>query len=312
MARERAQQAADRYAAAETAAGVLEDDLERLRVELAAVEKRFDAAASVAGDVAVERYMTLGNELNFLRGADLYGQAREDALARLVTRQSQGRVDRLAAARQDLQIKRGELDSRLRDQRNVNDRLSRDYDDLQTELANLQELERVRRAEEQRAAAAAAAAGSGGGGGGGSSAGGGSSGGGGVQILASGSWVCPVQGSSAFSDTWGEPRSGGRRHLGVDMFADYGVPIAAVVGGTVEDNTGGAGGIAVYLYGNDGHTYYYAHLQSIEATGSVRAGQLIATVGDSGNASGTPHLHFEFHPGGGSASNAYPLVASHC
>ena len=96
------------------------------------------------------------------------------------------------------------------------------------------------------------------------------------------------------------------------MFAGYGVPIAAVVSGTVEDNTGGAGGIAVFLYGDDGNTYYYAHLQTIEVEGRVRAGQLIATVGDTGNSAGTPHLHFELHPGGGSASNAYPLVASHC
>ena len=202
----------------------------------------------------------------------------------------------------------------------MNDRLSNDFDDLQTELANLQELERARRAEEQRAASAAASAASSAAASAASSAAASSSGASSsrgegsatVQILARGNWVCPVQGSSAFADTWGDARSGGRRHQGVDMFADYGTPVAAVVGGTVEDNTGGAGGIAVYLYGDDGHTYYYAHLDTIEAEGRVSSGQLIATVGDTGNASGTPHLHFEFHPGGGSASNAYPLVSSNC
>jgi murein DD-endopeptidase MepM/ murein hydrolase activator NlpD len=44
----------------------------------------------------------------------------------------------------------------------------------------------------------------------------------------------------------------------------------------------------------------------------VTAGQTIAALGDTGNAAGTPHLHFEYHPGGGSAVNPTPLVASIC
>ena len=40
--------------------------------------------------------------------------------------------------------------------------------------------------------------------------------------------VCPVAGPHGFIDSWGFPRSGGRRHQGVDMFAEYGTPLAAV------------------------------------------------------------------------------------
>jgi peptidoglycan LD-endopeptidase LytH len=120
--------------------------------------------------------------------------------------------------------------------------------------------------------------------------------------------VCPIQGS-AYGDTWGAPRSGGRSHKGVDMLAPMGVPLYAVVAGTVSFGQNRLGGNAASLIGDNGNRYYYAHLASFEGEGRrVEQGEVIGYNGDSGNARGTPHLHFEIHPGRGLAVNPTPSV----
>ncbi|HSL74553.1 MAG TPA: peptidoglycan DD-metalloendopeptidase family protein [Ilumatobacteraceae bacterium] len=120
--------------------------------------------------------------------------------------------------------------------------------------------------------------------------------------------VCPMPGS-AYGDTWGAPRSGGRRHEGVDMLAPTGTPIFAVVSGTVRFSQNRLGGNAVSLVGDNGNRYYYAHLSRYEGSSRrVSQGELIGYNGDTGNATGVPHLHFEVHPGGGLAVNPTPSV----
>jgi peptidoglycan LD-endopeptidase LytH len=130
----------------------------------------------------------------------------------------------------------------------------------------------------------------------------------------SGNMACPVAGPVSFSDTWGAPRSGGRSHQGVDMMASYGTPVAAITNGSITyAGYGSSAGNWQILSGDDGHQYWYMHNQSNIVTGGrVRVGQQIATVGDTGNATGIPHLHFEYHPGGGAAVNPTPLVSSLC
>jgi len=120
--------------------------------------------------------------------------------------------------------------------------------------------------------------------------------------------MCPMSGA-AYGDSWGAPRSGGRRHEGVDMLAPAGIPIIAVANGFVTFKRNALGGNAVSLAGDNGNRYYYAHLSGYEGTSRrVSQGEVIGYNGDTGNATGIPHLHFEVHPGGGLAVNPTPSI----
>ncbi len=125
----------------------------------------------------------------------------------------------------------------------------------------------------------------------------------------------PVQGRCYFGDSYGYPRSGGRTHLGVDIIAPAGKLLYAVADGTITkvyaDYPGSLSGNGVRLTTSDGTYFFYAHMTGvgpgIAEGASVKAGQVVGTVGRTGSA-GTNHLHFEIHPGGGSAVNPYPIV----
>lgn len=130
--------------------------------------------------------------------------------------------------------------------------------------------------------------------------------------------VCPIAGVNSFTDTWGAPRSGGRFHQGVDMLAARGTPVVAIEAGSIlRMRSGGIGGITVWIRGDSGDEFYYAHMDSwapgLTVGQRVDPGTLIGAVGNSGNASGgVTHVHWEYHPGGGGAVNPTPLVRSLC
>jgi peptidoglycan LD-endopeptidase LytH len=132
----------------------------------------------------------------------------------------------------------------------------------------------------------------------------------------SGRYACPVGANHAFRDTWGAPRSGGRRHKGTDVFAPHGSPAYAVTDGVITRvGNSRLGGLGFYLRGGDGNEYFYTHMSSVSARAGerVEAGEVVARVGNTGNArGGAAHIHFELHPGGGSPINPYPLLARIC
>ena len=131
--------------------------------------------------------------------------------------------------------------------------------------------------------------------------------------------VIPVVGIEGddLRDTFHAPRSGGRTHNAIDIAAPTGTPLVAVVDGVISRrHWNRLGGRTLYLTSADGETdYYYAHLDSyaegIEIGARVRRGQVIGTVGETGNARG-PHLHFQVldKNGGGRGTpiNPYDLL----
>ncbi|MGD9794606.1 MAG: peptidoglycan DD-metalloendopeptidase family protein [Acidimicrobiia bacterium] len=138
------------------------------------------------------------------------------------------------------------------------------------------------------------------------------------QAAISNGMTCPVVGAVSFTDTWGAPRSGGRTHQGTDIVAPYGSPLVAIESGLIDqlsDVDQGLGGITIWLRGDSGDRYYYAHnAGNITRVGQrVSAGQVVGYVGNTGNArTSIAHLHFEIHPGGGPAINPYPMLAVAC
>ena len=132
----------------------------------------------------------------------------------------------------------------------------------------------------------------------------------------SGGRACILERPYSYVDSWGAPRSGGRSHQGTDVMAPHGARVFAFVDGVVSrESTSGNGGIQLYLQGDNGVEYFYAHLSgyAVSTGARVRAGQLIAYNGQTGNARYTaPHVHFEVHPGGGGAVNPYPVLKPVC
>ena len=111
--------------------------------------------------------------------------------------------------------------------------------------------------------------------------------------------ACPVDQPRGFGDGFGAPRYAGGYHLhkGVDLVAPAGTAIRAAFDGYAYTSSNTLGGMVVFVVGRYGKVYN-AHLSkySENSNGQVSAGDVIGYVGDTGDAAGLPHDHFEFHP----------------
>lgn len=330
------QEAWARQFALEREIGDLKASIELARVKIAETEARLE-------EVAVEMYMgsarSASLQVLFSGETEDYGAGVE--YLREISGADQDVVSQLRAFRSELDRQTGRLAEASSEQEVVTADLERMAEDLQGDLAEAQQVydrlvtqqqveeEARRRAEEEarrRAEEAARNATT-------TTAGGGDSSSGNTTTTVGGDspgtttpaspptpssgGACPVAGAVSFSDSYGAPRSGGRAHRGVDMIAARGTPIVAIYSGTIRRmSTSALGGITLWLRSGNGDQFYYAHLDSygdISTGQSVAEGQVLGYNGSTGNAPDwLPHLHFEWHPGGGSAVNPYQLVRSLC
>jgi peptidoglycan LD-endopeptidase LytH len=119
-----------------------------------------------------------------------------------------------------------------------------------------------------------------------------------LTISARAAFAFPVEGGNPadIGSYYGDPRDGGVRiHEGLDIFAPRGTPVLAAIAGTVRVGTRTRGGNVVTLYDDRRDIrLYYAHLdeQLVTSGDRVEIGDVIGTVGNTGNAITTPpHLH---------------------
>ena len=116
-----------------------------------------------------------------------------------------------------------------------------------------------------------------------------------------------------FVDSWGSPRSGGRQHQGIDIFAPKGTPVVSTTRGVVTRvGSNRLGGLVVGVLGPGLEWHYYAHLNAFgdyREGDVVQPGDVLGYVGTTGNARGTPpHLHYGIYRHG--AHNPYERLAA--
>jgi peptidoglycan LD-endopeptidase LytH len=134
-----------------------------------------------------------------------------------------------------------------------------------------------------------------------------------ISVQQNPSLAFPIMGKNFknIASFFGAPRDGGRRlHEGIDVFATRGTPVTSVSSGRVSRvGINNLGGKTVWV-SHEGYSFYYAHLDSQMVNGgqSVKIGDTLGTVGNTGNAITTaPHLHFGIYKRGRGAINPYPF-----
>ncbi|MET1012767.1 MAG: peptidoglycan DD-metalloendopeptidase family protein [Actinomycetota bacterium] len=294
--------------------------VERTESDIASIEERISQSLERLvrlkdrlGERAANAYMSgPATNLEMILGAESVAELSD----RLVYIEAVGRQDaELATAvenqRFELETREGELDRLLRDQRDRLDGLAdqqesldakfEEQSDLVAHLASIRAeandlVERLEERLEQELAAIPPPSSSGSGDG-----------------IPGPLYACPVNGSHAYADTFGETHvheGWTHMHTGNDIMAPFDTPIVAPFDGVAVDGSDSTAGIYVTVTGSQGFVQML-HMSSVAQLGQVSTGDVVGYVGTTGNASG-PHTHFEWHPDGGAAADPYPQLNEVC
>lgn len=112
--------------------------------------------------------------------------------------------------------------------------------------------------------------------------------------------VLPVTGGNISSRFGSRESIRNHSHKGLDIATSYGAPIKAVADGTVTHAgwESGYGNLVAISHGNSVETYYgHCSKVLVKVGQTVKAGDIIAKVGSTGNSTGN-HLHFEIRING--------------
>ncbi len=136
-----------------------------------------------------------------------------------------------------------------------------------------------------------------------------------ASLIAKNAWQLPVSsGVYHLTSRFGEC-SGlwSHCHTGLDFAAPSGTPIHAIANGTVTSvGYDGSYGNKTVVTLEDGTELWYCHQTAYAVTTgqSVRAGEVIGSVGSTGNTTG-PHVHIEVRPGAGDPVDPYAAMLAH-
>jgi murein DD-endopeptidase MepM/ murein hydrolase activator NlpD len=122
----------------------------------------------------------------------------------------------------------------------------------------------------------------------------------------SGKRVCPTE-DFWVGAGWGADR-GRRQHMGIDLGGKRGTPIYAIEDGVIDrTKLQSNGSLQIVMRGESGSKFYYGHMDKVLIKGGqkVRAGEVIALMGDTGSP-GAVHLHFEYWRSGGESAAVDP------
>jgi len=126
-------------------------------------------------------------------------------------------------------------------------------------------------------------------------------------------WVLPLS-DYRISATYGASSSlWAHTHTGLDFAAPSGTSIHAVAGGEVtQTGYDGSYGNKTVVTLDDGTEIWYCHQTSflVNVGDVVRPGEVIGTVGSTGNSTG-PHLHLEVRPGAGDPVDPFTALLQH-